>query len=377
VLEILEREDLMNSCFTLEELLHSAKLEEKKTEIQALVREADLEKNLNEDYQNIIRFWDTANFEVKNHNNRVDSFLVANAEELFFKLEEHEVFLENLLYLQEVVSKKESLSDDEPIKQEVLRDEIVEWQGKIKQIQNNFTLWMDAQRVFVNFEAVVAFCQQRRLFAEEVQSYSENFKNFRKVMWHVSKHPKIITNVMSSSKVKVFENLIKDQERIKYLVRDYANSQRENFNRYYFLTDQQFLEFIAVLNSGHESTRLLECIFPGVSRLHIDYASPSDGLSQALITDDDVYQTENYDFTLETEEVATSQGVGARSKKSKGPEFIDASSKEGRRVKKILGLISSDYEYLKLNEPISLNDEPLDRRLADVEVKFSIYNLIS
>jgi hypothetical protein len=69
-------------------------------------------------------------------------------------------------------------------------------------------------------------------------------------MWSSFKNPKATYNLMIKTRIEVFEKLTKHFSVLQKKVHDFLDERRRIFPRFYFLSDNQFLEFLTLANSN-------------------------------------------------------------------------------------------------------------------------------
>ena len=93
---------------------------------------------------------------------------------------------------------------------------------------------------------------------------------FKRIMWSSFKNPKATYNLMIKSRIEVFEKLIQHFSILQKKVHDYLEQRRRAFPRFFFLTDNQFLEFLTLANSNQDFNEYINVLFQGAHKLFIN-----------------------------------------------------------------------------------------------------------
>jgi hypothetical protein len=78
---------------------------------------------------------------------------------------------------------------------------------------------------------------------------------------------------MLSDRVTVFRQLIEYYDRLQKMVHEYLESKRLEFNRFFFLTDAQFLDFLMQVNSNLDFSTYFQMMFNGAQKLFVTQIS--------------------------------------------------------------------------------------------------------
>lgn len=130
----------------------------------------------------------------------------------------------------------------------------------------NLEIWVNAQHHWINLDPIL---QSSTHLAEIMKNdekgigYGGNVdldanttefldlrNQFKRIMWSSFKNPKATYNLMIKSRIEVFEKLIQHFSILQKKVHDYLEQRRRAFPRFFFLTDNQFLEFLTLANSN-------------------------------------------------------------------------------------------------------------------------------
>ena len=83
-------------------------------------------------------------------------------------------------------------------------------------------------------------------------------------------------NLLIKERMKVFTRLTEYYLVLQQKTHEYLEQKRLTFNRFFFLNDSQFLDFLMLANSNQDFSVYINIIFQGAQNLFISHIKPSE-----------------------------------------------------------------------------------------------------
>lgn len=137
----------------------------------------------------------------------------------------------------------------------------------------NLDIWINAQRYWVNLDIIFNSGMFKNIFGAQTKEFIDTRLQFQRIMWSSYKNPNAIYNLMIEQRIQVFRDMTALFKVLQSKVHDFLELKRLNFNRFYFLNDTQFLEFLTLVNTSQDFSQFISSLFIGAQNFYIQ---PSD-----------------------------------------------------------------------------------------------------
>jgi hypothetical protein len=95
-------------------------------------------------------------------------------------------------------------------------------------------------------------------------------------MWSSYRNPAAMYNLTIQERTKVFVSLTEFYLILQQKTHEYLEEKRLGFNRFYFLNDSQFLDFLMLANSNQDFSVYINILFQGAHNLFMSQIKPSE-----------------------------------------------------------------------------------------------------
>ena len=95
-------------------------------------------------------------------------------------------------------------------------------------------------------------------------------------MWSSYRNPQAMYNLLIKERTKVFGKLTEYYLVLQHKTHEYLEQKRLTFNRFFFLNDSQFLDFLMLANSNQDFSVYINILFQGAHNLFISQVKPSE-----------------------------------------------------------------------------------------------------
>ena len=222
-------------------------------EVNKVIEQADLEMK----YENIItkveQEWDYMKLKVVSYTSESETFILADIDATFDKIEDHLTTLENVYH-----SKNAS---------HVTKEKIEEWMKNLIVMRENLQNWMEAQNNWMYLDPIFGSTEIQDALPEEHLQFVELQDSLKKIYFSAYMNPKAIYNLVVNNRAEIFQSLITYFTKIKKVVDDYLEARRLKYPRFFFLSDSDFLEFLVKARSKQNLDMFIDKIFPGAASL--------------------------------------------------------------------------------------------------------------
>ena len=92
-------------------------------------------------------------------------------------------------------------------------------------------------------------------------------------------------NLLIKDRMKVFTRLTEYYLVLQQKTHEYLEQKRLTFNRFFFLNDSQFLDFLMLANSNQDFSVYINIIFQGAQNLFISHIKPSEHVKMVARSD--------------------------------------------------------------------------------------------
>lgn len=216
--------------FTLENLLAYDVLDRKDLvgEISATASgEAQIEASL----QKIKHGWDHMDFTCVSHRDQSDVFILGSLEDVMMLLEDNQVSLQTMMGSRFILGVKE---------------EVEQWSKRLALLSDTLDEWVACQRSWMYLETI--FCAEdiHKQLPVEAQKFALVDKNWRATMLRTKHSPSVLKSVDGGSDLlNQFRMSNKLLEEIQKSLKDYLETKRMAFPRFYFLSNDELLEILS------------------------------------------------------------------------------------------------------------------------------------
>jgi hypothetical protein len=104
-------------------------------------------------------------------------------------------------------------------------------------------------------------------------------------MWSAFRNPQAMYNLLIKDRMKVFTRLTEYYLVLQQKTHEYLEQKRLTFNRFFFLNDSQFLDFLMLANSNQDFSVYINIIFQGAQNLFISHIKPSEHVKMVARSD--------------------------------------------------------------------------------------------
>ena len=257
IFQMLRKPHLINTGFTLKDL-KDAKIVRFIGKISAILEEAKIESKQETELIEIKKTWETAVVETESYRNRLDIYIVTNGEKLLYWIEEHMAVLEAL---------------EQTRNTEHMKGDIREWKEKLEVMGETMEVWRKCQEAWLLLEPIFTSEQLGSTQPKDYSIFKEVQSNLKKVMWAAHQSPKALSNLLAPGRLEILSSVLSACEILRKTVKDFLETRRIAYPRFFFFSDSQLLEFLSKVHAGLKFDHCLTAIFPGIQGLYIRKSS--------------------------------------------------------------------------------------------------------
>ncbi|XP_075240849.1 dynein beta chain, ciliary-like isoform X3 [Convolutriloba macropyga] len=192
-------------------------------------------------------------------------FLLDKCEEVFEKLESHQVELERMRHNKDAGS---------------FLDEIIKWQSILQDIESVVKVWLKAQDMWLKLDEIFAKSEIATVLPKEAILFSSLNKNFRTLMRATAHKPNILQCCFYKGIRKTLEKMFDNFEFCHSSLLRNLEKRKSRFSRFYFLSDDDVITLIAVGSDLYEASGYVHKVYENIGSLTFDL---SDGQSSDVI----------------------------------------------------------------------------------------------
>lgn len=253
IFQMLRKPQLLETGFTLKDL-KEAKIVRFIGKITEVLEEAKVEARQETALVDIKKTWETALIDTQSYRNRLDIFIITNGEKLQYTIEEHMAQLEAL---------------EQTRNAEHMQSDIQEWKDKLQTMGQTMDTWMKCQEAWLLLEPIFTSEQLGSAQPKDYSVFKEIQTNLKKAMWAAHQSPKAVNNLLIPGRLEVLSSVLAACEMLRKTVKDFLESRRIAYPRFFFFSDSQLLEFLSKVHSGLKYDHCISAIFPGIQSLYI------------------------------------------------------------------------------------------------------------
>lgn len=253
LVRLFKKPQFANTIFTLADLIE-IKVMRYSSKIKELVEEAMQEAKQESTLVDIKQTWETLEMTLEHYRNRLDTFVIANFEELEFTIEEHLAVIDNL--------RQNSFS-------EFIETELNDWQDKLDLMRKTVETWALCQKTWLELEPVFSVSNMEEALPDESSQFRDLQSGLRKIVWTAHQNSLASFNLLHPERLEVLNALMSGLGSLRMSIKDFLESRRLNFPRFFFLPDSQLLDLLSKVHAGQAYDAYLSAMFPGASRLYV------------------------------------------------------------------------------------------------------------
>ncbi|EQC31806.1 hypothetical protein SDRG_10595 [Saprolegnia diclina VS20] len=234
--------------------LMSLKVESAKDAIHEVVQEAVTEAAIGKSLNEAIKVWETKDIpflpRLVDHDTR-EILVLGNTSDVLAMLEESDVLLQTIL----------GSSYIRPIQALALkwRDEVATMNDLMLRLEECHRYW-DHMEVFLSSEFM-------RAVPEQAMTYSQLEKTWKALVDKISRNPSLLRTARATGVKEQLAALNHGFGSIYKLLEGYLAVKRQNFPRFYVLSDAELAELISQCRDPRHIQKYLHCVFPCIGYL--------------------------------------------------------------------------------------------------------------
>ncbi|EFC37691.1 hypothetical protein NAEGRDRAFT_81845 [Naegleria gruberi] len=211
-------------------------------------KEAEISKNLEKMYS----AWKNVNFHLEKYG--ITYKLV--------ELDELQVLLDEQIVLTQGMRASPYVKE--------LETEVIAWENKLLERQDIMTEWIKCQVAYLYLEPIFSSQDISAQLPDEATKFGMVDKMWKNVM-EVTNKVKVVAQVVSDENMRDnFETANKRLEQIHFGLKQYLETKRRAFPRFYFLSDDELLEILSETKDPLRVQPHLKKCFEGIERLEFD-----------------------------------------------------------------------------------------------------------
>jgi dynein heavy chain len=240
--------------FTLGTLIDLNAMEHKQA-INVISVKANQEALLQEQLNKVMETWADLNFPVIPYKDAKDVYILDKLDDVTAALDETMVMMNTIMGSRYV----------DPI-----RDEVGDWNNKLNVFSETLDEWMNCQRQWMYLENIFSAQDIVRQLPEESKVFSGIDKAWKEIMRRTNDQPNALR---AGTYLGLRDNLISYNatlDRVQKQLEQYLETKRQQFPRFYFLSNDELLEILAQSKSVDAIQPHLRKCFDNIMRLEFD-----------------------------------------------------------------------------------------------------------
>ncbi|OQS01589.1 dynein heavy chain 6, axonemal [Achlya hypogyna] len=229
-------------------------IEDAKDDIHEVVQEAVTEAAIGKSLEEAIKVWETKDIpfvpRLVDHETR-EILVLGNTSEVLAMLEESDVLLQTIM----------GSSYIRPIQSIATK-----WRDEVTNMIDLMTRLDECHRYWDHMEAFLS-SEFMRALPDQAQSYGQLEKTWRALVDKISKNPSLLRTARATGVKEQLTALTHGFNAIYKLLEGYLQLKRQNFPRFYVLSDAELAELIAQCREPRNIQKYLHCVFPCIARL--------------------------------------------------------------------------------------------------------------
>jgi len=235
--------------FTLGTLITLNAMEHKQ-EIAIISNKAAQEMQLQQLLNKVIQTWSELNFPIVQHKDSKDVYILGNLDDILATLDDTMVTLNTIMSSRFV----------EPIKELV-----DEWNHKLQLFQETLDEWANCQRQWLYLEQIFLSQDIVRQLPDEFSLFSKVDRAWKEIMRRTNDQPNCILAGTYPGLRDNFHNYNAILDRVQKQLESYLETRRQQFPRFYFISNDELLRILAnsksVSNVQPHLRKLFEAIY--------------------------------------------------------------------------------------------------------------------
>ncbi len=147
------------------------------------------------------------------------------------------------------------------------KDRVLKLQEKNKTMNAVIDIWIKVQRKWENLEPIFTKEDIRGPLPEPTKNFEQNSDQFKKIMKETQDNPKVVQACMIASREENLQQMFKEMEDCNKSLKDYIESKRRIFTRFYFLSPEQITDILAHATDPTSVTTHISSCFEGIKTL--------------------------------------------------------------------------------------------------------------
>jgi len=179
----------------------------------------------------------------------------------------------------EAVENLRTLLDDHLIKTQTMkgsphigfmRDQVIEWENKLNQTNENLEVWLKVQSVWLYLEPVFQSDDIMKQMPVEGQTFQTVDRVWRKIMAQVNDNQNALDVIEIQDLGKMLVDCKNKLDNVQKGLDQYLERKRGAFPRFYFLSSDELLEILSQTKEPLKVQPHLKKLFEGITSLHFD-----------------------------------------------------------------------------------------------------------
>jgi dynein heavy chain len=142
-----------------------------------------------------------------------------------------------------------------------------QWKDKLVRIQTTLEIWQECQQHWVYFTSVFASADIQREMQAEARKYETVDQTWRKIMDKVDANPRVLVVCEKDDLVPQFLECNRLMDQALRALNSFLEAKRQLFPRFYFLSNKEVLDILAVNKEPNSIQPLLRKCFEGIDSL--------------------------------------------------------------------------------------------------------------
>ena len=200
------------------------------SEIDTIATEAVQESVLEQMLSKVEAMWKSADFEVCNHKDSKDLFILGPVEDVQVNLEDSLVTISTILGSRYVGP---------------IREQVDAWQGNLMLMQETLDEWIQCQRNWMYLENIFSAQDIQKQLPNESKMFFQVDVSWKEIMRQTNADPNCVKAGTHKGRRDLFLKHNAVLDKIQKSLEDYLETKRAIFARFYFLANDELLEILA------------------------------------------------------------------------------------------------------------------------------------
>jgi len=178
----------------------------------------------------VTNMWKTSEFEVRNHKDQKDLFILGDTSEIIANLDDSLVTINTVLGSRYVGG---------------IRDLVDEWRGKLILFQDTLDEWLMCQKTWMYLETIFSSPDIVKQLPEAAKLFQTVDKSWKNIMKMTNDDPVAIKAGTYKDRKETFQSHNVALDKIQKNLEEYLETKRAAFPRFYFLSNDELLEILS------------------------------------------------------------------------------------------------------------------------------------